>query len=212
MDRAEAAEAENRRLAARIAALEAGAGTGGAGSGAAAAATPSATPAAAAAPPPNDNGDVLALNVSGVEMWALRSALLSVPGSRLAAMFGGSGGYGSGSGSGSKAAAGGGDSAGQAAAAAVPTTAATPSPPPLSTDARGRPFLPYRPRAFAAVLAALHEVVALGGVVDGLDGPSAAADGDGGGPSEQYVAALVRHLGLEGVLQVGGPARRPPSS
>jgi len=105
MDRAEQAEDEVRRLTHRIRELELAAsqpapssarsthgadappGFGGAAV-AAAAAAPTGAAVAAARPRQSADSEVLALNVSGREVWALRSTLLLVEGSRLQAMFG----------------------------------------------------------------------------------------------------------------------------
>jgi hypothetical protein len=88
-------EAENRRLAAELEALRAAAAASEPGDAAASDAGGAAAGAAggaAGAPRPRQpaGAEVLALNISGREVWARRSALAHLPG-RLRDVFGGGG-------------------------------------------------------------------------------------------------------------------------
>jgi hypothetical protein len=114
---------------------------------------------------------VLELNVRGTTVYTLRSTLALVPGSYLAELF---------------------CPAGHAAAAA-----ASSEPVQLLRDAQGRPFLPYDPTCFAAVLDGLHELQLLGSAQPLVLPPAAQ-------PKQHLLQALVQQLGLQQVLAVAG--------
>lgn len=133
----------------------------------------------AAAPGTSTAADcVLELNVRGTILCTLRSTLTQVPGSYLADLF----------------------SAAGCQTAAAAAAAAGPEPAQLVRDAQGRPFLPYDPACFAAVVDGLHELQLLGSAQPLA--LSAAAQ-----HKQPQLQALVQVLGLQQALPVAGVGR-----
>ncbi len=235
---ADEADKEVARLTQRIRELEAAAASGGGASGGAAAGAGAGAKAAASGAKGGEDGgggaavreqgaggrprqevdaEVVALNVSGVEVWAQRSALALVEGSRLRGMF----------------AAGGGGAAPcdvygrpflcvcrplgcwlrrlwvAARACCIWDVAARPCPPhentpPLTTTgaAPPKPTLrrPYQPEAFSAVVGALHALQTLDIAPSSVDWRSKLRG------QEPYFVQLLHHLGLHQLFYSRGAA------